>query len=399
MRTLSVAYLTSRMPAPPLSGGQVREFNLIKRLSCSFDIHLWVVTMFPRICRTGIAEMQKYCRSVHFYMAEPSAGRPADVPLRVWQQRSSEMSSDFIRFLQSSDVDLVHSEGYYMMQYVPDDLDIPVILVEENIEYLIDRQEELIEGKSSAESSWPLTRRRELRQWRRASGCGAVSADDVRSMREAAPDIRPVYIPHGFDHLQLESSQQPAPAQPDGRSVLFVGDYTYPPTHDGAIFLLAEIWPRVVAANSKARLSIVGRGITDEIRSQARRTSDVELVGYVTSVRDALDATDVFVCPLRAGGGVKVKMLEAISRGVPVVTTSVGAQGLPQKIVAEMAVQDNPVTFAGEINRLLADPNARKRHRDALLDAARELPTWDAAAQILGNAWRRFALAGAGARA
>src|SRR5690242_2440420 len=138
MRTLSVAYLTSRMPAPPLSGGQVREFNLIKRLSCSFDIHLWVVTMFPRICRTGIAEMQKYCRSVHFYMAEPSAGRPADVPLRVWQQRSSEMSSDFIRFLQSSDVDLVHSEGYYMMQYVPDDLDIPVILVEENIEYLID---------------------------------------------------------------------------------------------------------------------------------------------------------------------------------------------------------------------------------------------------------------------
>jgi hypothetical protein len=83
----SVLYLTSRMPCPPLSGGQLRETNLIKRLGARFDIHLWVPTMFPQTCSTGVEELAGHCASIHLYEAAGPAGRPDEIPERVWQQR------------------------------------------------------------------------------------------------------------------------------------------------------------------------------------------------------------------------------------------------------------------------------------------------------------------------
>ncbi len=73
MRKPAVAYLTSRMPAPPLSGGQLREYNLLQRVIRSFDVHLWVVTMFPEICSTGVTGPGNFrlgCRTTGYSVAE-----------------------------------------------------------------------------------------------------------------------------------------------------------------------------------------------------------------------------------------------------------------------------------------------------------------------------------------
>lgn len=402
MKKPSVLYITSRMSSPPLSGGQLREYNMIKRLSRDFSIHLWVCTRFLEVDATGVAEMGRYCDSVRLYEADPPADRPEPIPQRMWQQRSHRMRQDVAEMLDSGAVDLVHVEGYYMMQYLPvpdppagsDARGAPlpaVMLVEENIEYLIDRQWDALAGGLD---TWRATERLEREQWHRADLCGVVSQDDYDHMREVAPDIRPVYVPHGCDHLDLlspEADRRTAAPPGEELSVVFVGDYTYPPTHDAAVHLLTEIWPRVADRYSAARLSFVGRGPSDEIRRLAAGRTRVDVTGFVDSIRDTLDAADLFVCPLRVGGGVKLKMLEAVTRGVPVVTSPVGAQGFPGGITAQMAVHDEPEAFAGAVVALLEDATSRDRRSRAQRAAAAELTTWEETARDLGDAWRSLA--------
>jgi glycosyltransferase involved in cell wall biosynthesis len=397
MHKPKVLYLTSRMPSPPLSGGQLREYNLIKRLGGDFRIHLCVATMFPDICSTGVPELEDHCESVRLYDAESPAGRPDDVPLRVWQQRSARMKEDLRKTLLAEDFDLVHVEGYYMTQYLrdlPPRSCPPVMLVEENIEYLIDQQWEQSAEGSGPSKSWRAAVEMERAAWRRAAACGVVSEDDLHHIRRVAPEVHPLYVPHGCDHLDLlpPGATRPADAAPHGEpTAVFVGDYTYPPSHDAAVFLGTEIWPRVTEHHATARLLLAGRGATAEMRQLAAGRDRLHVVGFVESVRDTLDTADIFVCPLRVGGGVKLKMLEAVARGVPTVTTAVGAQGLPHSVTAHMEVHDDPRAFADAVVSLLNAPELRVARSRNQRSAAKALPTWNEAARAVRDAWRSLA--------
>jgi glycosyltransferase involved in cell wall biosynthesis len=122
----------------------------------------------------------------------------------------------------------------------------------------------------------------------------------------------------------------------------------------------------------------------------------VEVTGRVPSVEPHLDEAAVVVAPLRVGGGVKVKVLEALSRGKAVVSTSVGVQGLTQ---SPAVVADEPAAFATAVADLLADPAARDRREQAALRYARSLPTWDDAARALLGCYRAARRAGSGRQA
>ncbi|MFG2472594.1 glycosyltransferase [Streptomyces canus] len=385
-----VAYITSRMPAPAMSGGQLREFHLISRLGLDFDIDLWVATMFPDICAAAVPGMEQHCASVHLYRTDPPDGRPTDVSQRVWQQRSEQMTRDLSDSLRDRPADVVHAEGYYVMQHLPRDLTTPVMLVEENIEYLIDRQWGDLLPDSPEHAGWSHAVEAERAQWRRAALCGVVSEDDRQHIQMVVPDLDPVYVPHGCDHLAvLRPGAERAADALDGDApiVTFVGNYTYPPTHDAALFLLEEIWPKVAAGHPTVRLSVVGQGVDQDLRDLAAGAQRVDVLGFVPSLGDVLDRTAVFVCPLRVGGGVKLKMLEAVVRGVPLVTTPVGAQGFPAELLAAMDVTSDPGGMSRAVLALLDDAGQRSERSRTLRTAARSLPTWESASLALSRAW------------
>jgi glycosyltransferase involved in cell wall biosynthesis len=163
--------------------------------------------------------------------------------------------------------------------------------------------------------------------------------------------------------------------------MVMVGNFAYEPNVDGALWLAREVMPRL----PEAELQLVGAAPPAEIRVLAGER--IEVTGRVPDVRPYLEAADVVVCPLRCGGGVKVKTLEALSLGKAIVGTGIACQGLGAARRA-IRVAESAADFATAVGELLADPAARARAEHAAAQAATTLPRWDDAADSLEECWQ-----------
>src|SRR5439155_20391520 len=138
--------------------------------------------------------------------------------------------------------------------------------------------------------------------------------------------------PDGADHIPL----LPRPFPIDDKAPLrigFLGNYTWGPSLDAALVLLDEIWPQVRAARSDVELVLAGAGAPPSLVELASRCEMVKIVGIQDDVQPMLQSLSLFVCPLRIGGGIKVKILEALRSGCAIVSTPIGLQGLSERAV------------------------------------------------------------------
>jgi glycosyltransferase involved in cell wall biosynthesis len=139
---------------------------------------------------------------------------------------------------------------------------------------------------------------------------------------------------------------------------------------------LKEVFPKIRAAESRAKLVIVGSDPPP--RHSLRDAEAIEMVGFVEDVREPLQRYAVFVCPILAGSGIRVKLLEAFAAGIPVVSTRVGAEGLASKDGEVCALADDATGFANHVVRLLQNPEeaeALARRARAEVVAQRDMRT------------------------
>ena len=170
-----------------------------------------------------------------------------------------------------------------------------------------------------------------------------------------------------------------------------MGNLAYPPSADSARWLLTTIFPAVTAARPATTITFVGAGPPAWLRQAAREDSRIMVTGLVPDVAVWLDRAAVVVCPIRVGGGVKVKVLEALSGGCAIVTTPIGMQGLGRLSQGAVVVEADGQAVAGACLRLLSSIRERERQQQRALHAARLLPTWDQAAAALAAAWVQVA--------
>ena len=145
--------------------------------------------------------------------------------------------------------------------------------------------------------------------------------------------------------------------QPRGRepfTLLFLGSFRHLPNQEALTWFLREVFPKVRAEETRARLVIIGSD--PPARHSLPEAEAIERVGFVEDVREPLKRYSLFVCPILSGSGVRVKLLEAFAAGIPVVSTRLGAEGLTDKDGDICALADDPGSFAGHIVRLLRDP-------------------------------------------
>jgi GT2 family glycosyltransferase/glycosyltransferase involved in cell wall biosynthesis len=202
--------------------------------------------------------------------------------------------------------------------------------------------------RSSAEAMYGT----ESALWQRVNISAYFSQEEVDEVKRRCPDADARLVQaYCFEHITRPTSPTP------GRGLLFVAGFGHPPNVDAAAWLVREIMPRVWAEEPSARLKLVGSKPTDEVRALAGER--VEVTGYVSDERlEALyRQARVAVVPLRFGAGVKHKVVEALAQGVPLVTTPVGAQGLPWLNEA-CAIAEDPAVLAAHILRLLRDDAA-----------------------------------------
>jgi polysaccharide biosynthesis protein PslH len=172
-----------------------------------------------------------------------------------------------------------------------------------------------------------------------------------------------------------------------GSRILLVGNFAYEPNIDAALYFSNQIFPLVLQAVPNAKLFIVGNEPPPQILS-LRSNRQIVVTGYVESIIPFYRTADVVVCPLRIGGGVKVKVLEALHAGKAIVSTPVGAQGLGSNTCQALAVANDVTHFAQTVVRLLQDPEQRLKLEHNALIYAKNLPTWDQAAQAFVKSYK-----------
>ena len=284
---------------------------------------------------------------------------------------SEEASSYISSTLENSYFDIVHVEGYYLMQLLPPKLEAPVLLVEHNIEYSLSLQR-LILSKSPQDRSrywreYVYTLKWERIFWKRATLCVTLTTEDESNMRQLEPHINITTIPNGIDYRKIINEAASSDICKNSivgakcPSILFVGNFLYEPNIDAALYFSQLIFPLILKDVPNAKLLLVGNAPPPEVCS-LRLNKQIKVSGYVDSLTHFYNAADVVICPLRIGGGVKVKVLEALNAGKAIVSTSIGAQGLDLSTYQAVTVADEVADFAEKVVRFLLDHQERYRH-------------------------------------
>ncbi|MGN6217182.1 MAG: glycosyltransferase [Solirubrobacterales bacterium] len=212
-------------------------------------------------------------------------------------------------------------------------------------------------GWAFGELDWRRWARFQPEAWRRFDRVQVFSRRDADAVAELAPDVAPRLRVNPFG---LVLSPRANPAREVAGTILFVGNFAHPPNRDAAVWLAREILPTVLERRPEARLRIVGSGPTAEVRGLA--APQVELVADAPSVLPHLEEAAVVMAPVRTGGGMRMKVLQAMAAGKAVVTTGRGSEGYTG-FGAEppLAVADGEAEIAAATAALLADDAARLR--------------------------------------
>lgn len=204
-----------------------------------------------------------------------------------------------------------------------------------------------------------------------AAARGSVNATDERST------VIPICVDPSLPIVTSRESNV--------RRVTFLGGLHWPPNAEGALWFARDIWPRVRAQTPEAVLTIIGKDPPRALTQLGQATPGIEVTGFVTDPTALLSETAAFVVPLQAGGGMRVKILDAWSCGLPVVSTRIGAEGLQAHDGENVLLADDAASFAQAVVRVLHEPTLAARLADggrrtleAYYDWRRVYPAWDA---------------------
>jgi glycosyltransferase involved in cell wall biosynthesis len=364
---------------PATTGGRVRSLNTITELAREHQVTV-ITTHGNGDDPEGLKQQLAGCeRVISVPYAVPKRGSAAFVgavarswfshyPVDLWKWRVPEMRHAVHEALAGGNVDVCVADFLFAVANVPMSPRVPVLLFEHNVEYLI--WQRLANLETSAwkralfEMEWRKLRACEAEACRRAALTVTVSDDDRQRLEELDAGIRAVPIPTGVDTGYFTPRHG---AEVPGRLV-FSGSMDWHPNEDAVCYFADEILPRIRADVPGVSFTIVGRNPSARVRELAARPGIV-VTGTLDDVRPSIAEGSVYVVPLRAGSGTRIKIFEALSMGKAVVSTSVGAEGLALESGRHFLAADTAHDFAHAVTRLLRDA-ARRR---ALGDAGRAL--------------------------
>jgi glycosyltransferase involved in cell wall biosynthesis len=266
---------------------------------------------------------------------------------------SPEMQRAIDELCATVPFDVVHMESSTIWSFaLPPG--VPVLLDEHNIEYellgRLGRGERSVVRRSFNQLEYRRFRRFEQRCWTRAAGVVVTSEREEPTVRGVVPSVPVSVVPNAVDLDEFA----PADDAVVPNTVVFNATFNYRPNFDAALHLIDEVWPLVVAQCPTARLTLVGNTPEHEARELAR--PGVELAGKVPDIRPYLSQAAVLAVPVRMGGGTRLKVVEGLSMGKPMVTTTLGCEGLAVRDREHLIIADDPQAFAAAILELFENP-------------------------------------------
>lgn len=354
---------------PPNTGGRLRSFHILSELSRRHPITL-LTTHHPQEDPQVLREQLPQCErivSVPYAMPKWHSARfPflllrswfSSLPVDLWKCRVAALRREAVRLMAAREVDLCVADFLCAVPNISLTGPIPVVFFAHNVEHMIwKRLSDNARGwrRALLEIEWRKMRRCEAEACRRADLTLAVSALDRDMLAALAPgaDVRAVST--GVDVSYF--SPRASPETPN--RLVFVGSMDWHPNEDAVLYFMDAILPLIRCEIPAVSLTVVGRHPSRRLQQAAARAG-VRTTGTVEDVRPFLAEAAVCVVPLRVGGGTRLKIFEALAMGKAVVSTTIGAEGLPLTDGLHFVRADEPTAFARAVIALLRDP-ARRR--------------------------------------
>ncbi len=375
---LRILFLTQIVPYPLDSGPKIKTYNVLRYLTARHEVHL-VSFVRSKYEQANAGSLRPICAGITTVPLKRSRVHDIAHLVRslakggsflVQRDDSPAFRSALRQLLSEYSFNAVHADQFSMAQFAVD-LPLPLrVLDEHNAVWTIVRraaaQQRWGPRRLLAELEWRKVRNYEGEMCRRFDRVLVVSEEDLRALREAAGTrFAAEVLPIAVDTRELAFEPRTAAA----RHVLSVATMFYPPNSDGVHWFAREVFPLVRRAVATAQFFVVGSRPPRSIARLAGLGSNIVVTGYVQDLGPLLRQAAVMVVPVHAGSGMRVKILEAFARGVPVVSTSVGVEGIAARADEHLLVADEPHAFAERVVRLLRDPAEAAR----LARAAREL--------------------------
>ncbi len=363
---MKVLMLTPYLPYPLLSGGQIRTYNLLKKLSSKYDVTLFALIKDEEE-KKFIPELKKYCSQVKVFKRSSHPFTLSNIlktgfstfPFLVMRNLVPEVISAVSKELKTNNYDLIHAETFYMMPHIPKTR-TPIILVEQTIEYLGYESY----AKKANFFLKPLLmidifkiKYWEKHYWNLADRLVVMSNEDKRLV---AKDIRNpekvAVVENGVDTAWFNEIKRQEPKTP---TLLSVGTFKWLPNIEAVRFLVNQVWPLVKKRVPQLKLNIVGNAPTEEVLAYSKMAG-ISVPGRVEDIRKAFAQAHILVAPVFSGKGTRYKILEAMASGTPTVATSTAVEGLRVEHSKHVMIGNTAEELTDMIVELIENEEKRK---------------------------------------
>ncbi len=378
---MKILWLSHLVPYPPKGGALQRSYNLVREIAKYHELTLLAFiqvdqlrTMFDTV-EAGLAEakdhLKQYCEQVEFVEIPCERSRYGKHLLALKSLLTRDPYS--INWLKSDDTlaaiksinkqvqfDLVHFDTISLAPYIDEFPDIPRVLGHHNIEsHMMLRRAELETNPMKKFYFWQEGEK--LRRYEKKV-CSAfdlhVTCSQLDSERLAGivPGLTIHDIPNGVDVEYF----YPQPKNEKQKHLIFAGRLSWYPNREAMLFFAREVWPVLKKRDPGIVMNVVGSSPPGELRNLASKDNNFRIHGFVNDVRDYISSASVYVCPIRDGGGTKLKMLDSFAMGMATVAHPIACEGLEAKDGQNVLLANTAVEFSEKIFQLVEDSGLRK---------------------------------------
>ncbi len=360
-------FLSWWWPYPANNGAKIRIYNLLRHLSQHYRVTLLSFAEADEATPEQIAHLNGFCSHVEAVAKphyNPSALKSTLGYLSRWPRSlvdvySTDMAERATQLNRTQPIDILIASQFQTMRYLELLPDVPSVLEELEITGFHNAVEQASSTPQRLRVQLTLTKFQQSIQhlMKNGAACTVVSTAEAAYLQRVIPSAHVEVVPNGVDTM---ANRPDASVQPTPYSLIYTGAVTYNANHDAVAYFVREIWPLVRARYPQATFTVTG-GTGQVDVSGLAAVSGVTFSGYLPSVADAVRQQWAVVAPLRVGGGTRLKILEAMALGTPVIATSKGAEGLDVHNGENILIADTPQAFADAISRLFEDAALRNQ--------------------------------------
>ncbi len=394
---MRILWLKTELLHPIDKGGKIRTYQMLKELKKTN--HITYLTLDDGTAEAGALEKSsEYANetiaishrtaakfSARFYL-ELAGNTVSELPYFMQKYVSEAMFKVIEEKAKRENFDVVVCDFLMPAVNMPEEIEIPIVLFQHNVEAMIWRRHFEVQKnafkKLYLKNQWRKSFDYERETCRKFDFVVAVSSEDAATMRNDYGIENVADVPTGVD---TEFFKRDETIEKNEYNLVFTGSMDWLPNEDAIDWFTREIYPLVKEKIPRVSLTVVGRNPFSTLVEMSKKDSSIVVTGRVPDVRPFMNEASVYVVPLRIGGGTRLKIYEAMAMRLPIVSTAVGAEGLPLKNGEEIVLRDTPTEFANAVAELLTDKSRAKKIGAQAEKTVRENFGWQRVIEIFAG--------------